>query len=151
MNILRKIKTNHILAITIGIVYVWFGSLKFFSFLSPAEILAKKTIKFLTLGMIPSDLAIILLASLEVAIGILLLFNLYRKKVAIVALGHLILTFVPLFLFTEDSFMMLPFSFSLLGQYIFKNIVIMGALVTLYRLPTNCKPTIELEKTQKIS
>ena len=137
MNILKKIKNNHILAITIGIVYVWFGSLKFFSFLSPAEILAKKTIKFLTLGVIPSDISIILLAILEVSIGILLLFNLFRKKVLIVALGHMVLTFVPLFLFTEDSFMMLPFSFSLLGQYIFKNIVIMGALITLYRLPEN--------------
>ena len=137
MDILRKIKNNHILAITIGIVYVWFGSLKFFSFLSPAEILAKKTIKFLTLGVIPSDISIILLAILEVSIGILLLFNLFRKKVLIVALGHMVLTFVPLFLFTEDSFMMLPFSFSLLGQYIFKNIVIMGALITLYRLPEN--------------
>jgi uncharacterized membrane protein YphA (DoxX/SURF4 family) len=137
MDIPRKIKNNHILAITTGIVYVWFGSLKFFSFLSPAEILAKKTIKFLTLGVIPSDISIILLAILEVSIGILLLFNLFRKKVLIVALGHMVLTFVPLFLFTEDSFMMLPFSFSLLGQYIFKNIVIMGALITLYRLPEN--------------
>jgi len=137
MAIIRQIKSNHILAITVGIVYVWFGTLKFFPLLSPAESLAKNTIDFITFGLIPSEISIILLATLETSIGLLLIMNIYRKKVLIIAFVHIILTFVPLFIFTEDSFMVLPFSFTLLGQYIFKNIIIIGAIITLYKLPEN--------------
>ena len=124
MAIIRQIKSNHILAITVGIVYVWFGALKFFPALSPAESLAKNTIDIITIGLIPSKVSIIMLATLETLIGLLLIMNIYRKKVLIIAFVHIILTFVPFFIFTEDSFVALPFSFTLLGQYIFKNIII---------------------------
>jgi hypothetical protein len=39
----------------IGINYLWFGALKFFSGLSPAEALAKDTVRIITFGMIPDD------------------------------------------------------------------------------------------------
>ncbi|MFL1012650.1 doxx family protein [Flavisericum labens] len=132
---MKQIKSNHILAITVGIVYVWFGVLKFFPHLSPAEGLAKNTIDIITMGLIPSNISIILLAIWETLVGLLLIMNIYRKKVIILAFVHIILTFVPLFIFTKDAFAIPPFSFTLLGQYIFKNIIIIGALVTLYKLP----------------
>lgn len=144
MAIIRQIKSNHILAITVGIVYVWFGALKFFPALSPAESLAKNTIDIITIGLIPSKVSIIMLATLETLIGLLLIMNIYRKKVLIIAFVHIILTFVPFFIFTEDSFVALPFSFTLLGQYIFKNIIIIGAIITLYKLPEKKVYSIEL-------
>ena len=137
MALYRHIKNNHVLAITIGIVYLWFGILKFFPLQSPAEGLAKNTIDLLTFGLIPDNISIILLAILETMIGVLLIVNIQRKKVLVLAFAHILLTFSPLFLFSEDSFSIAPFSFTLLGQYIFKNIIIIGALFTLYKLPEN--------------
>ncbi|QWX85611.1 doxx family protein [Cellulophaga sp. HaHaR_3_176] len=142
MTFKNRISQNHILAFCIGLVYVWFGVLKYFSGESPAEELAKNTINLLTYGLIPSKVSILLLALSETIIGLLLILNIYRKQVVIVALIHIAFTFTPLFLFPEESFTNSIFSFSLLGQYIFKNIVIIGALITLYKSPII---TIEIE------
>ena len=122
-----------LIAISIAIVYLWFGLLKFFPELSPAEDLAKNTIHNLTLGLIPSNVSIILLAILESAIGLLLFCNVCRKLVIYVALGHMILTFTPLIFFSGDVFNATPFSLTLLGQYIIKNLIIIAALLALYQ------------------
>ena len=120
------------LAISIGLVYLWFGGLKFFPHLSPAEDLAKHTITILTMGLIPAKVSIILLAIWETAIGVFLILNVFRRPVIILALVHLACTFTPLIFFPSDSFKGL-FIFTLLGQYIFKNLIIIGALLVLYR------------------
>lgn len=129
----HRIGQNSFLAISIGIVYLWFGSLKFFHGLSPAEGLAKDTINSLTLGFIPSDISILLLALMEVVIGLFLLLNIFRQKTIILALIHLACTFTPLFLFSEATFSQSPFVPTLLGQYIAKNIIIVGALFVLFK------------------
>src|SRR6478752_5875065 len=54
-----------LLRISIGVIYLWFGLLKFFPHLSPAEDLAKETIRILTFGLISPDLYIILLPHLS--------------------------------------------------------------------------------------
>ena len=134
--IFKKIKTNHILAICVGIVYIWFGLLKFFPNHSPAESLAKNTVDIITFGSIPPNVSIILLASWETLVGILLIFNIKRQVALVLAFAHILPTFLPLFLFSQDSFTS-PFSFTLLGQYIFKNIIIIGALITLFKYHQN--------------
>ena len=136
-----KICPDDLLAISIGLVYIWFGVLKFFPGLSPADELATKTINSLTLGLISQEVSIILLAIWETVVGLLLVFNLFRSKAIQAALVHMVCTFTPLFLFPELSFHHSPFGFSLVGQYIFKNIVIVSALVVLYKLiaiPNRC-------------
>lgn len=135
MKIKEQILNNHILAITIGLVYLWFGGLKFFAHLSPAEDLAKNTIEVLTFGFIPTNIAIILLAIWETFIGAFLILNMYRKPVIILALVHMFLTFTPFIFFPNLSFNHSPLVFTLLGQYIFKNVIIIGALLTLYKQP----------------
>jgi len=119
------------LAISIGLVYLWFGILKFFPHLSPAEDLAKNTITVLTVGLIPPNVSIILLAIWETIIGIFLILNIFRRPIIIFALVHLVFTFTPLLFFPKDSFN-LPFVFTLLGQYIFKNLIIIASLIILY-------------------
>ncbi len=133
MALIEQIKKNQILAITIGLVYLWFGGLKFFNHLSPAEDLAKTTIDVLTFGLISSKISIILLAIWETIIGVLLILNIYRKPVIILAIIHLVFTFTPFLFFPNLSFNNSPLVFTLLGQYIFKNIIIIGALLTLYK------------------
>lgn len=128
-----------ILSIAIGLVYLWFGGLKFFSGGSPAERLALDVINWLTLGLIPENIAIILLAIWETLIGVLLIINVYRKIAIYIALVHMICTFLPLFIFPDQSFTEFPLGFTLVGQYIFKNIIIVSALFILLK---QCKAQI---------
>jgi len=64
-----------LLRVSLGIVFFWFGFLKFFPESSPAEDLAMRTIQVLTFGMIPNSVAIIVLACWECLIGLGLLAN----------------------------------------------------------------------------
>jgi len=58
----KQLNCFTLLSITIGIVYLWFGALKFFPHLSPAEDLAKNTINLLSFQLIPPNISIVLLA-----------------------------------------------------------------------------------------
>jgi len=117
-----------ILRISIGVIYLWFGVLKFFPGVSPAEELAKETIHLLTFKLINQDLSLRLLAIWETAIGVLLIGGLFIRLVIRIVLVHMICTFTPLFLLPAISFTAAPFSLTLVGQYIIKNIVIISAL-----------------------
>lgn len=128
-----NLKQNTLLSIAIGIVYLWFGALKFFPELSPAEDLAKRTIQLLTFNIIPSSISILLLAFMEVGIGLSLIFNFYHKLAIKLAIIHIIFTFSPLFFFTEESFTSTLLTPTLLGQYIGKNLIIIAALFTLLK------------------
>ena len=128
---------KRLLAISIGICYFWFGALKFFPGLSPADMLAKQTIDLLTFGLIPSKTSIVLLAIWEVAIGIGLIFNIKIEKVIVLTLIHMVCTFIPLILFPELSFNQAPFTLTLIGQYIMKNLIIITALLILYPVGSN--------------
>ena len=136
MKLKNNILNNHFLAISIGVVYLWFGILKFFPELSPAEELAQKTISILTFNLIPSKLSIILLAIWESLVGLFLILNIWRPITIIIALIHMVFTFTPLFFFPDLGFVNVPYQFTLIGQYIFKNIIIIGALLTLYKMPS---------------
>lgn len=131
----RLSQNGRILGISIGIIYIWFGLLKFFPGLSPADMLAKQTIALLTFDFIPENVGILLLAIIEVAIGLCLIFKIQLKKVIVTAVIHLVLTFIPVVFFPEISFSEAPFSLTLVGQYIIKNIVIISALLMIYQRP----------------
>tara|TARA_R110002073_G_scaffold258681_1_gene421672 strand:+ start:22556 stop:22984 length:429 start_codon:yes stop_codon:yes gene_type:complete len=128
-----QISNYTILSISIGLVYLWFGALKFFPDASPAEKMATGVIDWLTFGLIPENISILLLAFWETIIGLLLILNVYKKIVIPLALVHISCTFLPLFVFPEQSFTALPFGFTLAGQYIFKNIIIVSSLVILLK------------------
>ncbi|PKQ44411.1 doxx family protein [Confluentibacter flavum] len=141
--ILLNIDRGRLLAISIGIIYFWFGLLKFFPELSPADGLAKHTITFLTFGLIPENISILMLAIIEVGIGLCLLFNVQLKTVVSIAIIHLILTFIPVLFFPEVSFAKAPFVLTLVGQYIVKNIVIISALFFIYPINDYTKHLIK--------
>ncbi len=124
-----------LLRISIGIIYLWFGALKFFPGVSPAEDLAKETIHLLTFGLIGPDLSLLLLAIWEVAIGIVLIVGIVQRLVIPVVLIHMICTFTPLILLPSLSFTAMPFALTLVGQYIIKNLIIISALLTINAYP----------------
>ncbi len=136
-------KRMKILAISIGIIYLWFGMLKFFPGISPAETLAVDTIHNLTLGLISPKVSIILLAIWEITIGLLFIFAPLYRTVIMLTLVHMVFTFTPLLFFPDLSFNGYPFSLTLVGQYIMKNLVIISALIVIYpkknRIPVTVK------------
>lgn len=123
---------NRLMIFSISIMYLLFGSLKFFPALSPADQLAKETIRLLTFGFIPSNISILLLATWEVTIGLMLIFN-YRIRTAItLAFVHLAFTFTPFILLPALSFRENVLELTLVGQYIIKNLAILSALLFIY-------------------
>lgn len=125
--------STRLLRWAIGINYFWFGLLKFFHGLSPAENLAKDTIRILTFGIIPDEVNLLLLAVWEVGIGIIFLSGRFIRFGAQVSILHMIFTFMPLFFFPEVSFSHAPYGFTIVGQYIVKNLVFLAALLIILK------------------
>jgi uncharacterized membrane protein YkgB len=136
MNLSRLLKNDDVkirlLTLTMGLMFLWFGALKFFPNMSPAEAIGSNTVCALTMGILPENLCLLALAILEVCIGIFFLTNRFLKTAIIVACCHLVLTFSPFILFPDETFNGTLVSLSLLGQYIIKNLVIISALLLIY-------------------
>ncbi len=119
-----------LLRISIGLIFVWFGVLKFWPGLSPADHLAAETIDLLFFGLITEDLARVLLATLETAIGIGLITGMFMRFTLLLLVGQMLGAVTPLFLFPEVTWSQL-FVPTLEGQYILKNIVVVSAALTI--------------------
>jgi uncharacterized membrane protein YphA (DoxX/SURF4 family) len=116
-----------ILRIALGIVFFWFGVLKFFPGLSPAQGLATDTIDSLSFGLIPGNVSIVLLATLECAIGLGFITGKFMRVTLVLLIFQMIGTITPLFLFPGATFEEMPYAPTLEGQYIIKNIVLVSA------------------------
>lgn len=121
-----------LLRISMGIVFVWFGVLKFFPGVSAAQDLAIRTIEMLTFGLVPEVLIINGLALWEVLIGVGLIWGKYMKATLLLLFLQMIGTFTPVFLFPSEVFNHIPYAPTLEGQYIIKNIVIISAAMVLW-------------------
>lgn len=120
-----------LLRLAIGVVFFWFGVLKYFPGASPAEQLAGRTIETLTGGLIPSATALPILATWEVAIGVGLFIGRWMRAVLLLLFVQMLGTITPLFLFPTETFTIFPVAPTLEGQYIIKNIVIVSAAFVL--------------------
>ena len=116
-----------LLRLSVGVIFFWFGILKFFPDHSPAQDLAIRTIDLLTLGLIPASISIYLLASWEVLIGIGLLTGVYMRVTLLLLFAQMLGTMSPVFLFPHEVFTRIPYAPTLEGQYIIKNLVIISA------------------------
>jgi uncharacterized membrane protein YphA (DoxX/SURF4 family) len=114
------------------LVFFWFGFLKFFPDLSPAEDLATNTIDLLTFGLIPPNVSIIILAVWEVLIGLGLIFGKFLRTTLLLLFLQMLGTITPLFLFTGEVFTQIPYAPTLEGQYIIKNMVLICAGMVIY-------------------
>lgn len=132
-------KASRFMQISIGISFFWFGMLKFFSGMSPAEQLAIMTMDVLTFGLISSAVAIKMLALWEVVVGIGFLFGKQIRWILLLFFIHMSFTFSPLALFPELCFTHVPYALSLLGQYIVKNLALIMGGVIIYILDSEAK------------
>jgi uncharacterized membrane protein YphA (DoxX/SURF4 family) len=119
------------LRISIGVIFFWFGVLKFFPGLSPATELATKTIDTLTFGIISGKVALYILAALEVAIGLGMIFGIFLRETLLLLFFQMLGTITPIFLFPAEVFTRIPYAPTLEGQYIIKNIVIVSAALVI--------------------
>lgn len=115
------------LRLSAGFVYFFFGFLKFFPDLSPAELLAGQSIMRVTDYWVDAATALWWLAVVECLIGLSFLFNYGMKWIFFLFLAHQCSTFIPLFVFPEITFKIAPFAPTLEGQYIFKNLISIAA------------------------
>ena len=120
-----------VLRFAVGIVFLWFGALKLFPGASPAEDLAGRTIETLTLGLVPTSVALLILAIWEVAIGVGLIVGRWMRAVLLLLFVQMLGTVTPLILFPSETFSVFPIQPTLEGQYIIKNIVIVSAAIVL--------------------
>ena len=120
-----------LLRVSVGIVFVWFGLLKFFPGLSPAQDLAIRTIDILTFGLLPPRASIVILAAWETIIGLGLLFGLFMRGTLLLLFLQMLGTMTPLLFFPSEVFTRLPYAPTLEGQYIIKNLVLISAGIVL--------------------
>ena len=84
-----------LLRISMGIVFLWFGALKFLPGVSPAQELATRTISVLTFGHMPPSVSLVVLAAWEFLIGIGLIFGLFMRATLLVMLVQIMGTVTP--------------------------------------------------------
>ncbi|MFP3860258.1 MAG: hypothetical protein ACLFUW_05500 [Bacteroidales bacterium] len=120
-----------LLRISVGIVFLWFGFLKFFPSVSPAEKIAVDTIKIISFDLLSSKAILIILATWETLIGIGLIAKIYLREILVLLFLQMIGTITPLFFFPEEVFNVIPYAPTLEGQYIIKNIVLISAAIVI--------------------
>jgi uncharacterized membrane protein YphA (DoxX/SURF4 family) len=116
-----------LLRISLGIVFLWFGVLKFIPGLSPAQEIATSTIEQLTFGLIKPDVAIMILAVWETLIGLGLILGIFLRITLFLLFTQMLGTMTPLVFFPAETFIIFPFVPTLEGQYIIKNLVLISA------------------------
>lgn len=120
-----------LLRISLGIIFLWFGVLKFFPGLSPATELAAKTMKVLTGGALSDSAAIYILATWESLIGLGLIAGRLLRTVLLLLWLQMLGTLTPLVLFPSEVFTVIPIAPTLEGQYIIKNLVLISAALVI--------------------
>jgi uncharacterized membrane protein YkgB len=114
-----------VLRVTVAVVFVWFGALKVFD-VSPAADLVSRTVYFF-----PPETFVPILGVWEVVIGICLLYRpLIRVGIFLLFL-QIPGTFLPVILLPEVVFRTFPYALTVEGQYIAKNLVIIGAALVI--------------------
>jgi uncharacterized membrane protein YphA (DoxX/SURF4 family) len=116
-----------LLRVSLGAVFLWFGILKFFPGLSPAQELATRTMDTLTFGRLSPNVSMLILATWESLIGIGLILGLFMRATLLLLFLQMLGAVTPLVLYPSRVFTHIPYAPTLEGQYIVKNIVLVSA------------------------
>ena len=115
-----------ILRLGLGIVFFWFGALKLVPGLSPAEELVRNTTYF-----VDPDRFLPALAIWEMVIGLGLIFGRFMRITLLLLFLQMAGTALPLVILPEAVWTAFPYGLTLEGQYIIKNLVLIGAALVL--------------------
>ena len=117
--------------LALGVVFLWFGAIKFVPGWSPAADLATRTISHLSFGVIGPSIGLPLLAVWESLIGLGLLSGRFLRLTLLLLFVQMPGTMMPLILFPTETFRAFPYAPTLEGQYIIKNLVLVSAAIVL--------------------
>lgn len=115
-----------ILRIGLGVIFFWFGTLKLFPGLSPAEDLVRNTITFIN-----GDIFMPILAIWEMLIGLGFITGKYMRLTILLLFLQMPGAASPIFLLPDAVWTSFPFGLTLEGQYIIKNLAIIGSALVL--------------------
>jgi uncharacterized membrane protein YkgB len=111
-----------IMRVGLGVVFFWFGALKLVPGLSPAEDLVRNTTYFVN-----PDWFIPVLALWEMAIGLGLIVGKFMRLTLLLLFLQMPGTALPLVVLPEAVWTQFPYGLTMEGQYIIKNLVLIGA------------------------
>ena len=117
---------DQLLVYSFALIYIWFGALKVFG-VSPVDTFVDESI-----GWLAFDQFSLLIGLIEVVIGVLFLFPRTLKIALILFFLKVPGTFLPLITTPEACFSLFPIVLTIQGQYIFKNLILIGAAFVLY-------------------
>jgi len=115
-----------IMRLGLGVVFFWFGALKLVPSLSPAEDLVRQTIYF-----VDPDLFLPVLAVWEMLIGLGLITGKWMRLTLLLLFLQMPGTALPLVLLPEVTWTTFPYGLTMEGQYIIKNLALIGAALVL--------------------
>jgi hypothetical protein len=127
----REQCTPTFLRLAAGVVYFFFGLLKLYPDLSPAELLASETLTRLTGHVFDAQTVLWWLGLAECGIGLAFLFDFKLHWVFFAFVLHQAFTFSPLLVVPELCFQFVPFAPTIEGQYILKNLISLAAGYTI--------------------
>lgn len=122
-----------ILRVSLGLVFLVFGAMKFFPGLSPIEELATQTTSALTFGLVPPGVGLVMIAALECAIGLCFVTGRFLRVGVWLMGAQMLGAMSPLVLFPGELFSgaaggLAP---TLAAQYIIKDIILVAAAMVL--------------------
>jgi len=113
------------LRISLGLVIIGFGALKYFPGASPAADLAAQTVEVLSFGMVTGTTAVVATALVETFIGLTLLTGIGLRAGLVAMVGWLGGIMAPVVLFPGEMFPGgLP---TLTAQYVLKDLILVAA------------------------
>ena len=133
--------TNHLIRLSLAIVYGWFGALKFID-MSPAAPLLKELEPWLPIPYFP-----MILATWEVTIALCILIPKWNRTGLILIALHMPGTILPFLLTPSVVFTSAPYGLTLEGQYIVKNLLLVASAMVLAGSIARQRPALEEART----
>ena len=123
VNVMKK-RGVDLIRYSLGVIFIWFGILKPFG-LSPAHDLILNTVYWFD----DREAFIPILGYWEVAIGITIMIKPLIRLSIFLLFIQMPGTFLPLILLPSVCFVDFPFSLTMEGQYIIKNLIIISSAI----------------------
>ena len=118
-----------IVRVALGVIFLWFGFLKYFPGVSSEEVIATRTMGVLSFGFLSPEVSRVLLATWECAIGLGLITHKALRVTLLLLFTQMLGTLMPLVIFPGETFAQIPLVPTLQGQFIIKNFVMISAAI----------------------
>jgi uncharacterized membrane protein YkgB len=113
--------------IALGIIFLWFGLLKFYPEVQPIDILAEKVLVVVTFHLFRPETCLHVLAFFECLIGLGMLTGRFLRITVLLLFLQMPGTFLPFLLLPHETWVHFPYLPTFEGQYIIKNFVLIAA------------------------